>query len=239
MPKTAVHIDSHAKLPGNAPAPEYRRSRRHSVAWWLVVGLSWTIVLYGAAYLSLRSRIFPPDLAESFKARPWGIYPHVIVGMIALAIGPLQFHPRVQARTILHHTLGKIYIVIALLVGIVGLYMATYSFGGMVTHVGFGLLAVGVLITTTLAYRNVLRRRYARHREWMIRSYALMFAAPTLRVWLPLLAIAYGGEFRPAYLWVSWLCWVPNLLLAECYIRYTRRRPLRFAGSTVEETAAA
>ena len=239
MPKTAVHIDSHAKLPGNAPAPEYRRSRRHSVAWWLVVGLSWTIVLYGAAYLSLRSRIFPPDLAESFKARPWGIYPHVIVGIIALAIGPLQFHPRVQARTTLHHTLGKIYIVIALLVGIVGLYMATYSFGGMVTHVGFGLLAVGVLITTTLAYRNVLRRRYARHREWMIRSYALMFAAPKLRLWLPLLAIAYGGEFRPAYLWVSWLCWVPNLLLAECYIRYTRRRPLRFAGSTVEETAAA
>ena len=96
MPKTAVHLERHS-LPGSAPAePAYRRSRRHSVAWWLVVGLSWVIVLYGAAYLILRSRIFPPDLAESFKARPWGIYPHVIVGMIALAIGPLQFHPRVQ-----------------------------------------------------------------------------------------------------------------------------------------------
>jgi uncharacterized membrane protein len=240
MPKTAVHLESQAaKLPGSTSALPYRRSRRHSLAWWLVIGLSWVIVLYGAAYLILRSRIFPPDLAASFRARPWGIYPHIIVGMIALAIGPLQFHPRVQARTTLHHTLGKIYIVIAMLVGIVGLYMAIYSFGGMVTHVGFGLLAVGVLIATGMAYRSVLRRRYARHREWMIRSYALMFAAPTLRLWMPLLTIANGGEFRPAYLWVSWLCWVPNLLLAEWYIRYTRRQPLRFAGSQIEETVAA
>jgi uncharacterized membrane protein len=239
VPKTAIHVESQATRSGGTSALPYRRSRRHSLAWWLVIGLSWVIVLYGAAYLILRSRMFPPDLAASFRARPWGIYPHIIVGMIALAIGPLQFHPRVQARTTLHHTLGKIYIVIAMLVGIVGLYMAIYSFGGMITHVGFGLLAVGVLIATGMAYRSVLRRRYARHREWMIRSYALMFAAPTLRLWMPLLTIANGGEFRPAYLWVSWLCWVPNLLLAEWYIRYTRRQPLRFAGSQIEETAAA
>src|SRR5687768_3446092 len=97
------------------------RSRRHSVAWWTVVILSWIIVIYGAMYLVLRERIFPSDLAASFKARPWGIYPHIIVGMIGLAIGPLQFHPRVQRNTKLHHRLGTIYVCIATLVGIVGM----------------------------------------------------------------------------------------------------------------------
>lgn len=199
--------------------------------------LSWVIVLYGALFLMLRERVFPPDLAESFKARPWGIYPHVIVGMLALAIGPLQFHPRVQANVRLHHRLGISYVVIAVLVGIVGMYMAIYSFGGMITHLGFGLLGFLVLVTTMLAYRSVLAQRYAVHREWMIRSYALMFAAPTLRLWLPLLIIAYQGEFRPAYLWVAWVSWVPNIIFAEWYIRRTRGRPVTFAGAPLPVTA--
>jgi hypothetical protein len=210
------------------------RSRGHSVAWWTIVLLSWIIVLYGALFLMLRERIFPPDLAESFKARPWGIYPHVIVGMIGLAIGPLQFHPRIQANTRLHHRLGIVYIGIGILVGIVGMYMAIYSFGGMITHLGFGLLGLAVLITTGVAYRKVLSHKYAEHREWMIRSYALIFAAPTLRLWLPLLIIAYEGEFRPAYLWVSWVCWVPNVMFAEWYIRYSRRRTIMFAGAPLD-----
>ena len=194
------------------------------------------VVLYGAVYLLLRERIFPPELADSFKARPWGIYPHVVVGMIALAIGPLQFHPRVQARTSLHHALGKIYVVIAILVGVVGLYMSVYSFGGIITHTGFALLATGVLVTTIMAYRSVKSSKYAQHREWMIRSYSLMFGAPTLRLWLPLLIVAYQGQFRPAYLWVAWVSWVPNLLLAEWYIRRTRSRPLMFGGRKLTTT---
>jgi hypothetical protein len=44
----------------------------------------------------------------------------------------------------------------------------------------------------------------------------------TLRLWLPILIVAYGGEFLPAYRWVAWLAWVPNLALAEWMIR--RRR---------------
>jgi len=56
----------------------------------------------------------------------------------------------------------------------------------------------------------------------MIRSYALLFAAVTLRIELPLLIMAFG-EFTPAYQVVSWLCWVPNALWAERYIRWTRQ----------------
>ncbi len=57
------------------------------------------------------------------------------------------------------------------------------------------------------------------HRDWMIRNYALTFAAVTLRIWLPLLSEAAGIEFIDAYRTVAWLCWIPNLLIAQRIIK--------------------
>jgi len=54
----------------------------------------------------------------------------------------------------------------------------------------------------------------------MVRSYALIFAAVTLRIELPLLTAAFH-DFTPAYLVVAWLSWVPNLLVVEWYLRRT------------------
>jgi uncharacterized membrane protein len=200
-----------------------------------MVVLSWIVILYGALYLVMRERVFPPDLADSFKARPWGIYPHVIVGMLGLALGPLQFHPRVQQNARVHRRIGTVYFGIAMLVGIVGLYMSLFAFGGLITRIGFGGLALGVLLTTGTAFKLAKSGEFRAHREWMIRSYALMFAAPTLRLWLPLLVTAHQGQFLPAYRLVAWLCWVPNLIFAEWYIARSRKRELRFGGSIMNE----
>jgi hypothetical protein len=56
----------------------------------------------------------------------------------------------------------------------------------------------------------------------MTRSYALIFAAVTLRIYLPILSPALGEH--TAYLIISWACWVPNLVFAEWLIR-TKLRP--------------
>jgi uncharacterized membrane protein len=213
-------------------------SWRPGAAWWTVAILSWLVMAYASMYLILRERIFPPDLADSFRSRPWGIYPHVIVGMLGLALGPLQFHPRIQLRRSLHRKIGIVYVCDALIVGAVGLYMACYSLGGMVTHVGFALLAIGVLITTAAAFKQAKAGNYAQHREWMIRSYALLFGAVTLRVWLPILIAMNAGDFRAAYLWVAWVSWVPNVFVAEWYIRSRRTRGIYFAGAPLAERPA-
>jgi hypothetical protein len=58
----------------------------------------------------------------------------------------------------------------------------------------------------------------------MTRSYALIFAAVTLRIYLPFLATAFGEH--DGYAIVAWACWVPNLLVAEWLIwSRLRRRP--------------
>ncbi len=47
-------------------------------------------------------------------------------------------------------------------------------------------------------------------------------AAIMLRLWLPLMLIS-GVPFATGYRIVAWLCWVPNLLVAEGIGRWRRR----------------
>jgi uncharacterized membrane protein len=204
------------------PDPHTTRSVRSPLAWWLVALLALPIVGYALAYVIVGAPMYPPDLAESLLARPWGIYPHALFGSIALGAGALQFNRWLLLRhRPVHRALGKVYVVAAVGVGLAGLYMSAYSYGGIATHLGFGTLAVLLLWTTASAFLAARERAIASHRQWMIRSYALLFAAVTLRIELPLLIMAFG-EFTPAYQIVSWLCWVPNALWAEWYIRRTR-----------------
>ena len=68
----------------------------------------------------------------------------------------------------------------------------------------------------------------------MLRSYALTFAALTLRMWLPVLIAGLGMSFESAYQIVSWLAWVPNLVVMEGYIRMRRSRR-RFERLAIEQ----
>jgi uncharacterized membrane protein len=191
-------------------------------SWWAVTIFAIPIALYAIAYLLFRERMFPPPLKESFLARPWGIYPHVLAGAIALALGPFQFHRGLLVRRRpLHRILGRIYVIAGLVTGAAGLYMSVYAYGGPIAKAGFAGLGVIMLVTTISALAAVRRRDIPAHREWVLRSYALMYAAVTLRIELPIL-IGIFSDFTPAYRVVAWLCWVPNLLLIEAYVRKTR-----------------
>lgn len=206
-----------------------RSPTRPPLAWWLVALLVVPVVGYAMAYVVVGAPMYPSNLADSFLARPWGIYPHVLFGSVAVGLGALQFNRWILTRyRALHRALGTIYVASSVIVGIAGLYMSFYAFGGVVTHLGFGGLAVLLLATTARAYTAARARTIALHRQWMLRSYALLFGAVTLRIELPLLIMAFG-EFTPAYQVVSWLSWVPNILWAEWYIRRTVRMTLPVA----------
>jgi uncharacterized membrane protein len=210
------------------PATGARRGRstRPSLGWWVAAVLASVIVVYALGYVIVGPPMYPDNLAASFLARPWGIYPHAFFGALALGLGPVQFHRGILKRhRPFHRQLGTLYVTCCLFVGVAGLYMSIYSFGGWVTHLGFGTLAVLLLWTTLRAYAAARRRDIATHRQWMLRSYTLVFAAVMLRIELPLLAMAFG-DFLPAYRVVAWLCWVPNALWAEWYVRRPAGAPL-------------
>jgi len=201
----------------------------------VVTFLAAAIALYAISYLILREKVFPPNLADSFRARPWGIYPHALFGGIALALGSIQFWRNLPfSHPSIHRTLGKIYVVSALITGSAGFYMSFFAHGGAGTRLGFGVLATSVLTATSMAYQTIRQRNIAGHRRWMLRSFALIFAAVTLRIELPILTHVFGA-FDPAYAIVSWLCWVPNLAAIEIYIR-TREVDQRVVALTTTHT---
>jgi len=153
---------------------------------------------------------------------------HIIGGVVALVLGPWQFWERVRERYLrLHRWMGRAYLIAVLAGSTAGLAMATVSLGGLVTHIGFGSLAGLWLLTALFAYFRVRHGEIDSHRDWMTRNYALTFAAVTLRLWLPFFARGFHIEIMQAYMTVSWLCWVPNLLVAEVLIN--RRRSLLHA----------
>ncbi len=99
-----------------------------------------------------------------------------------------------------------------------GLLLAGGTTAGPIARAGFGLLAVVWLVVNVQGLRLAMTGRYAEHRQWMIRSFALTFGAVLLRVYLPA-AEVMGLPFMPAYRAISWLAWVPNLIVAEIYLR--------------------
>ncbi|MGI9547816.1 MAG: DUF2306 domain-containing protein [Flavobacteriaceae bacterium] len=143
-------------------------------------------------------------------------YTHIFLGGLALLTGFSQFFPALRKKKLgLHRTLGKIYIIAAILSGTSGLAIAYFATGGLIPALGFGMLAILWLYTTVNAYTSIRAMNIQSHQRWMIRSYALCFAAVTLRIYLPSFIALGGMEFIPAYSIIAWLCWVPNLLVAE------------------------
>jgi hypothetical protein len=190
--------------------------------WWTAVVLSTLIALYAAQFLVRGSAAFTPDLAPSFHRHFAAIMSHALGGAICLGLGALQFNQSLLRHSrVRHRAIGYIYLGGALLAGGSGLYLAFFSYGGLVTHLGFGLLALLTLGTTVTAFVAIRAGDVRRHLEWMRRSFGLIFAAVTLRLELPLLVLL-AGEFAPAYRVVAWLCWVPNLLAAEWLVRRSR-----------------
>jgi len=158
-----------------------------------------------------------------FLAYPVAVYAHVFGSVVALAAGPFQFSSRLRTRRLaLHRLLGRLYLGVGVLVGgVAGLFMAFHAFGGMPARLGFAGLALAWLYTGAQAYRAIRAHEVAAHRRWMVRNFALTFAAVMLRLYLPA-AVVSGIAFEAAYPVIAWLCWVPNLVFAELVFN---RRP--------------
>lgn len=123
----------------------------------------------------------------------------------------------------MHRWSGRLYLGIGVLIGgLAGLYMAFHAFGGLASRLGFGCLALGWLYTGFCAYRAIRARDIVSHRRWMVRNFSLAFAAVTLRLWLPT-AMVSGIPFENAYPVIAWLCWVPNLVVAEMLFNQASR----------------
>ncbi|ULO07631.1 DUF2306 domain-containing protein [Paenibacillus sp. 19GGS1-52] len=186
----------------------------------------YAIVQYGVLKASDAGLVSFKLQKPNFELKPWiyVLYIHIFTAIVALIIGPFQlFMKPMNARKRWHRLLGYGYVLLITVSGIVSVYLSLFATGGWIAGLGFMSLDVLWVATTLTATRKIMAKDIQAHKAWMLRSYALTFAAVTLRIWLAPLALLFG-DFEAGFRVVAWVCWIPNLLVIEVVISRMRLR---------------
>jgi hypothetical protein len=206
------------------------------LAWSLMALLSAAIAIVSYRYLLGIGPLAPDILRNAFR-NPW-LDLHIAGAATALLTGPVQFvGPLRRLRPQIHRWIGRTYVAGCLVGGVGGFVLAWGSTAGPIATAGFGSLALIWIATTAQALRLALRRRFDAHRAWMIRSFALTFAAVMLRLGLVILPLA-GVAPLDGYRALSFLSWIPNLIVAELLLARRRAGRPVFDTTATSDTAA-
>lgn len=123
---------------------------------------------------------------------PFLIVPHVIAGITALLIGPLQFSSRIRiSHRGLHRILGRVYVVAVFIAAPLAIILSMHTHGPQFTRLIHWIVATSVqagtwIVCTLAALLTARNRHFQQHREWMIRSYAVTFTFILTRVLQPI-----------------------------------------------------
>ncbi len=198
----------------------------NGLGWGFFVFLAIGVGIYPWFYVLIdqfgENALLASKTPEILASQIWNVqfYIHIFLGSIAMLTGWSQFMKKFRNKNLnFHRTLGKVYVIAVIFSGLSGLYVAYFANGGIVAQLGFSGLALAWLFTTSKAYLTIRKKQVDEHKKWMLRSYALTWAAVTLRIYLPLFEGVLGMEFITAYVIIAWLCWVPNLIWAEWRIK--------------------
>jgi hypothetical protein len=208
------------------------------ITWSLFIFFAIAIGAYPLVYVlfDMSQGLLGTKGADVLQNGFWkfSFYQHIFFGGISLFIGWSQFVKTFRDRFLQwHRRIGKLYLISVILSGTAGLYIALYATGGIISIVGFSSLAISWLTTSVFAYVAIRIGNVDDHQFWMIRSYAVCFAAVMLRIWLPLFQFAFDIDFLTAYRIIAWLCWVPNLIVAELIIRNIRLKQISLKTDSV------
>jgi uncharacterized membrane protein len=194
--------------------------------WGLAAFLSLGVALFSYRVVAPHPAAVSPDVLANLMARPW-LPLHAGFAATALLLGPFQFLPRLRLRAPkLHRNIGKLYVAACLIAAPAGLTLAWGTDAGPIAQWGFGTLAVLWFAVTGRAFWLATQGRIAEHRRWMIRSFAMTFAAVTLRLYLPIPPMFLHMSFMDGYRAISWFSWVSNLAVAEAYLNWGAIRGL-------------
>ncbi len=142
------------------------------------------------------------------------LYTHIISGGIAILIGWIQFNKTMQTNHVnLHRTIGKIYVISALICSISGLYIGFFATGGLIAAAGFMSVACVYFYTTLQGFLTIKKGQILGHQNFMTYSYAVCLAAVSLRISTPI-AYLLGFDYIASYQFIAWSAWVPNLMIA-------------------------
>jgi len=193
---------------------------RSSLRAALRVALASPVVVGSLVFIvkALRFFSFEPSVLGKYQPFRWVIVGHVAGGMLALATGPFQLSTRFRARyTRVHRVMGRLYVGGTSFGAVCALVLASTtarSIGGAYVP-SLHVLATVWLVSSLMALRTALTRRFVAHREWATRSYiaTVAFVAQSLSFEIPF--VVRLGPFSEVAATVIWLSWTVPLFLYE------------------------
>jgi uncharacterized membrane protein len=165
---------------------------------------------------------------------------HIVPGLVFVILGPLQFVAGIRARYLnVHRWCGRIYVASGAVVGVTALALgALAAFGGPTETAAVTFFSALFLIFLGLAVFRIRQRKIAAHREWMIRAFALGLAVTSMRPTVAILIALGGLSFAEALGIAFWLGFSLHMVLAECWINFTRMERNRAgAGASAQHGA--
>jgi uncharacterized membrane protein len=172
-----------------------------------------------------------------FVAFPAIIGAHVVSGAIYLACGLAQFfRPLREGFPAAHRVTGRIAILSGVVAAVTAIAITIlFPFHGPAAVYLVAPFAVFFLAALIQAFSLARAGDFARHREWMIRAFAIGTGIATMRlIFVPaflLLGEVSDERARPLSLFSFVAAFLLHLAVAELWIRYTRRRAVRPAVS--------
>jgi hypothetical protein len=192
-----------------------------------VIFFSFKMAELSVPYLSMKHDVdFLKTKYNVYHIDYWrvGFYAHVFTSVFVLFAGAFQFSKYLIFKfPKFHRFLGYSYVLLVLFVSGPGAFaMAIHANGGLPAKASFMLQTIMWFIFTGAAWYYAAKRKLLKHAECMLLSYSLTFAAVTLRVLVVVLSKLHVDGLRPldAYVFVAWMSWVPNMIIAGLLIHF-------------------
>lgn len=162
-----------------------------------------------------------------------GIGMHFVMGTILVLAWPILLSARIRARhRAVHRWTGRVYVSAGFLAGIGGMsFILTHGAYIRAASIAFGIWGAVLMLSAVMAYVHARAKRFDLHRAWAIRLFAMVLGSWVFdlefRAWSDLtggIGISENqtpGVFDYALLY---LFFVPNLLVAEFFIRNKHKR---------------
>ncbi|MDA9435878.1 DUF2306 domain-containing protein [Bradyrhizobium sp. CCBAU 51627] len=187
----------------------------------VMIVLATVVAAYSLRYYGALGNVWAgidPKIKAVILQAPLQALIHMFIAPVALALGPLQFYPGLRVRRpMLHRWSGRVYVLACVTGGGGALATVPFASGGWVAGLGFGILALLWVGTTTAAWISAVRRQFEWHRLLMRFSYAMTFGAVVLRLQIPvgyLLGYDSYSSMSPVLAFTSW---VPNVVIVALY----------------------
>jgi hypothetical protein len=214
-------------------------SRLTTVLRWLAVVLILRVL---AVILANYPDYFPPNFNALFLqgreatfrgAYRAAFYVHILSAPFVLCNGLILLSAYVRRHHGgWHRWLGRLQVVLLLFFVLPSSVVLSWrAFGGWSAGLSFLLLSAATAGCAIVGVVHAYRRRFDRHRRWMLRSYVLICSAVALRLISGTAGLIGVPSPEHAYIVAAWSSWLIPLAAYEILGRLPAHRPSQLSDS--------